>query len=201
VTVYEPSGLLRLRDLLPLAHTKRRAVLGSCQVGCGHSNVDLGPGLAVTFRDARLAVGLSHVEVAAVYGISRSLSGLYEQGARHPTRRRALEIARRTTDRVLAARLLGLASQPIFWDRVASVRHLEHHGEEYVYDLTVPSDVQHTYGHSSLPFAGGFPIRLTVEYAAEYRVDGDGPFGLPAVRRTYEAGHRVQEIQTVLVAR
>lgn len=63
------------------------------------------------------------------------------------------------------------------------------------------SDVRHTYRHSSLPFAGGFPVRLTVEYAAEFRVDGEGPFGLPAVRRTYEAAHRVQEIQAVLVTR
>jgi hypothetical protein len=63
------------------------------------------------------------------------------------------------------------------------------------------SDVRHTYRHSSLPFVGGFPVRLTVEYQAEYRVDGAGPFGLPPVRRTYETAHRVQEIQTVLVSR
>jgi hypothetical protein len=61
------------------------------------------------------------------------------------------------------------------------------------------SDVQHSYGHSSLPFPGGFPVRLTAEFSAEYRVDGGGPQGLPSVRRTYEAGFRVQEIQTVLV--
>ena len=52
------------------------------------------------------------------------------------------------------------------------------------------SDVQHTYEHSSLPFPGGFPVRLTVEYAAEFRVDGGGPQGLPPVRRTYEAAFR-----------
>jgi hypothetical protein len=63
------------------------------------------------------------------------------------------------------------------------------------------SDVQHTYRHSSLAFASGYPVRLTVEYGAAYWVDGDGPFGLPAVRRTYETAHRVQEIQSVLVAR
>jgi hypothetical protein len=61
------------------------------------------------------------------------------------------------------------------------------------------SDVQHTYEHSSLPFPGGFPVRMTAEFSAEYRVDGGGSQGLPAVRRTYEAGFRVQEIQTVLV--
>jgi hypothetical protein len=62
------------------------------------------------------------------------------------------------------------------------------------------SDIQHTYQHSSLPFASGFPVRLTVEFGAEYRIDGAGPFGLPSVARTYETTHRVQEIQPVLVA-
>jgi hypothetical protein len=61
------------------------------------------------------------------------------------------------------------------------------------------SDVQHTYQYSSLRYPGGFPGRLRIEYAAEFRVDGGGPQGLPAVRRTYEAAFPVQEIQTVLV--
>ena len=63
------------------------------------------------------------------------------------------------------------------------------------------SDIQHTYQHSSLPFPNGFPVRLTVEFAAEFRVNGAGPFGLPPIRRTYEAAHRVQEIQPVLITR
>jgi hypothetical protein len=63
------------------------------------------------------------------------------------------------------------------------------------------SDITHTYEHSSLPFPGGFPVRMTVGYAAEFRVNGGGPQGLPAVRRTYEAAFRVQEIQPVLVQR
>jgi hypothetical protein len=63
------------------------------------------------------------------------------------------------------------------------------------------SDVQHTYEHSSLPFPGGFPVRVTVEFAAEFSVDGGAPQALPAVRRTYEAGFRVQEVQPVLVQR
>lgn len=63
------------------------------------------------------------------------------------------------------------------------------------------SDIQHTYEHSSLPFPGGFPVRMTVEYAAEFSVNGGPPQGLPAVRRTYGAAFRVQEIQPVLVQR
>ena len=63
------------------------------------------------------------------------------------------------------------------------------------------SDIQHTYEYSSLRTAGGFPIRLTVEFAAEYRVDGGAPSGLPSIRRTYEASYRVQEIQAVLSGR
>ena len=61
------------------------------------------------------------------------------------------------------------------------------------------SDVQHTYQRSSLGFPGGYPVRLTAEFAAEFRVNGGAPQGLPSVRRTYEAAVRVQEIQPVLV--
>jgi hypothetical protein len=63
------------------------------------------------------------------------------------------------------------------------------------------SDIKHTYQFSSLRFPGGFPVRLTVEYAAEYRVNGGAPQPLPPVRRTYEAGYRVQEVQPVLTSR
>ncbi len=63
------------------------------------------------------------------------------------------------------------------------------------------SDIQHTYEYSSLRFPGGFPVRLTVEYAAEYRVNGGPPQPLPPIRRTYEAGYRVQEVQPVLTGR
>ena len=63
------------------------------------------------------------------------------------------------------------------------------------------SDITHTYEHSSLRFPSGVPVRLTVEYSAEYRVNGGAPQLLPPVRRTYEAGYRVQEVQPVLTNR
>src|SRR5262249_34198166 len=62
----------------------------------------------------------------------------------------------------------------------------------------VESDLQHTYEFSSLRHAEGFPIRVTAEYSAAFRVDGGAWQGLRTVRRTYGTGHRVQEIQTVL---
>jgi hypothetical protein len=61
------------------------------------------------------------------------------------------------------------------------------------------SDVRHTYQRSSLGFPSGYPVRLTAEFAAEFRVNGGAPQALPSVRRTYEAAFRVQEIQPVLV--
>lgn len=60
------------------------------------------------------------------------------------------------------------------------------------------SDIQHTYEYSSLPFPDGFPVQLTVEFAAEYRVNGGPPEPLAAIQRTYEASYRVQEVQPVL---
>lgn len=63
------------------------------------------------------------------------------------------------------------------------------------------SEIQHTYEYSSLQFPNGFPVRLIVEFSAEFRVNGGPPQGLPPIRQTYEAGYRVQEVQTVLTSR
>jgi hypothetical protein len=63
------------------------------------------------------------------------------------------------------------------------------------------SDIQHTYEYSSLGFPNGFPLRLSVEFAAEFRVNGQAPEPLPSMRRTYETGYRVQEVQAVLATR
>ena len=65
----------------------------------------------------------------------------------------------------------------------------------------VESDIQHTYEHSSLGLPQGFPVRLTVTFEAEYRVNGGPAQGLPSFQQTYEYGYRVQEIQSVLTQR
>lgn len=64
------------------------------------------------------------------------------------------------------------------------------------------SEIQHTYRHSSLPFRDGFPVRVTVEYAADYQENGGASQPLPSIRRPYESGgYRVQEAQAVLTGR
>ncbi|MHB1162569.1 MAG: hypothetical protein ACYC3V_19880, partial [Chloroflexota bacterium] len=63
------------------------------------------------------------------------------------------------------------------------------------------SDIQHTYEYTSLRFPSGFPVWLTVDFAAEFRVNGGAPQGLPAIRRTYASVYRVQEVQPVLTSR
>jgi hypothetical protein len=60
------------------------------------------------------------------------------------------------------------------------------------------SDIQHTYEYSSLRFPSGFPLQLTIEFAAEFRVNGGAPQALPPIRRTYSSSHLVQEVQPVL---
>ena len=60
------------------------------------------------------------------------------------------------------------------------------------------SDIQHNYQHSSLPFADGFPVFLTVRFHAEFSVNGGAPQGLPPIQHTWQANHPVQEIQAVL---
>ncbi len=60
------------------------------------------------------------------------------------------------------------------------------------------SEIKHTYQHSSLPYAGGFPLRLTVRFNTEFRLNGGGWVGLPSVERLYAAGYPVQEMQPVL---
>ncbi|HET7767565.1 MAG TPA: hypothetical protein VFN74_02250 [Chloroflexota bacterium] len=63
------------------------------------------------------------------------------------------------------------------------------------------SDVRHTYGRSSLERAGGYAVRLAIEFASEFSVNGGPPQPLAATQRTYETAYRVQEIQSVLAAR
>ncbi len=63
------------------------------------------------------------------------------------------------------------------------------------------SDIQHTYEHSSLGLPNGFPVRLTVTFEAEYRVNGGAAQALPSFHQTYEYGYRVQEMQAILTRR
>ena len=60
------------------------------------------------------------------------------------------------------------------------------------------SDLKYTYQYSSLPFSNGFPVTLTVHFQAQFSVNGGGPQPLPTIEHTYEADHRVQEIQAVV---
>ncbi|MCX6024216.1 MAG: PKD domain-containing protein [Chloroflexi bacterium] len=63
------------------------------------------------------------------------------------------------------------------------------------------SNVQHTYEYTSLQFPNGFPVRLTIEFAAEFRVDGGPAQALPTIRREFATGYRVPEVQSVLTSR
>ena len=63
------------------------------------------------------------------------------------------------------------------------------------------SDVKHTYEFSSLHSPAGFTVGLTIEFAAEYRINGGAAQALPPIRRSYESSYRVQEIQPVLTSR
>ena len=60
------------------------------------------------------------------------------------------------------------------------------------------SDIRHTYETSSLGFADGFPVRLTVTFHAEYRVNGGPAQALPSITQVVEYPYRVQEAQSVL---
>jgi len=63
------------------------------------------------------------------------------------------------------------------------------------------SDVQHTYQYSSLHYPSGFPIRLSIQFAASYSVNGGPAEPLSAMERTYTASYRVQELQSILTNR
>ena len=63
------------------------------------------------------------------------------------------------------------------------------------------SDIRHTYQYSSLQYPDGFPIRLTIQFAASYSVNGGPAEPLSAMERTYTAGYRVQELQSILTNR
>ena len=62
------------------------------------------------------------------------------------------------------------------------------------------SDVQHTYQFSSFGMSTGFDVLLTVEFAANYQVNGGAPQALPPIQHTYRASYPVQEVQPTLGA-
>jgi hypothetical protein len=63
------------------------------------------------------------------------------------------------------------------------------------------SDIQHTYQFSSLKTAGGFPVQVTVIFAAQYQVNGGAPHWLPSISHTYATAYPVQEAQSLLARR
>jgi hypothetical protein len=63
------------------------------------------------------------------------------------------------------------------------------------------SDIQHVYQFSSLRAHGGFPIQVTVVFAAQFQVNGGAAQGLPPMSHTYTATYPVQEAQSLLKSR
>jgi len=63
------------------------------------------------------------------------------------------------------------------------------------------SDIKHAYQYSSLHYPSGFPVSLTVQFAASYSVNGGPAEPLATLAQTYTAGYRVQELQSILTSR
>lgn len=63
------------------------------------------------------------------------------------------------------------------------------------------SDIRHTYQYSSLRYPNGFPVRLTVQFAAAYSVNGAGSGALPGMQQTYAGDYPVQQLQSILTNR
>lgn len=62
------------------------------------------------------------------------------------------------------------------------------------------SDIQHTYQYSSLKTQSGFPIQLSVVFAAQYQVNSGAPRAVPSISHTYSATYPVQEAQALLTS-
>jgi hypothetical protein len=62
------------------------------------------------------------------------------------------------------------------------------------------SDIQHTYQFSSLQTQGGFPVQVTVVFAAQYEVNGGAAQGLPSMSHIYASSYPVQEAQALLAS-
>ena len=63
------------------------------------------------------------------------------------------------------------------------------------------SDIQHVYQTSSLRTQNGFPVQVTVVFAAQYQVNGGGAQALPSMSHAYAATYPVQEAQSLLKSR
>jgi hypothetical protein len=79
-------------------------------------------------------------------------------------------------------------------DSMAELRSAEGLGTPFR-GVAWPSTVQHTYEYSSFGLNDGFPVRLTVTFAAAFQVNG-GPWqGLGDISRTYVGTHVVRQIE------
>jgi len=63
------------------------------------------------------------------------------------------------------------------------------------------SDIQHVYQFSSLRTQNGSPLQVTVNFAADYQVNGGGAQSLPSMSHAYAATYPVQEAQSLLKSR
>jgi hypothetical protein len=187
-------------------------------VGPGGSQAGTGVGRSINVREIALEV-LDHVPLPDVQiqtnpalglvalpawfwvegydggplGGSRTVSLPPEVGADVPTDEvPASDPSRRATSLTIQVRLRPTRYEWDFGD--GTTRTSQSLGQKYPRE----SDIKHTYEHSSLGSPGGFPVRLTIEFAAEFQVNGGGAEQLPTIRRTYESRYRVQEIQAVL---
>ncbi|MFN8472169.1 MAG: hypothetical protein U0822_08275 [Anaerolineae bacterium] len=127
------------------------------------------------------------------FGVSRTVHVPPEVGSDVPeTEVPADDPRRRSTSYTVEVRLWPDHYQWDFGDGADLVTHSlgQAHPAE--------SDIRHTYEHSSLGFPDGFPIRLTVQFNAEYRINGGPAIGLPPIVHTYTTGYRVQEMQAIL---
>jgi len=126
-------------------------------------------------------------------GGSRTVSLPPEVGADVPADEvPANDRSRRGTSLTVEVRLRPTSYEWDFGDGTTRTSHSL--GQKYPSE----SDIQHTYEHTSLMSPNGFPVRLTIEFAAEFQVNGGAPEPLPTIRRTYESRYRVQEVQAVL---
>lgn len=60
------------------------------------------------------------------------------------------------------------------------------------------SDIQHTYGQSSLRVGGSYSVDVEVTFAVRYRVDGGAWEDLEPISRSFTSQYPVQQLQSVL---
>lgn len=135
ILIHGRENIRKFVENIGFAHTKKLKALGSLVEKSGESQRSALPNIKKLVKKMRLEAGITQKELAEKLGHkTRSLIEAYETGKRRPSKKQILKIAS-VLNTETAKQLKILASAPLCWDKIKSIKEIDFEG--YVYDFTV----------------------------------------------------------------